>query len=214
MRTVTHRADTGTVVVAVAGPPGSGKSTLCEALAQRLGDALVLSMDHYQRMTALPIEDVERWLARGADHDELPVPRLAEHLAQLRAGQAVVDPSTGALLQPSRYIVFETHFGRAHATTGAHIDWLVWLDTPLDLALLRNLRGFLRPLLKDLTAEAMREELRWIDNYLVNYGGVVRRLLHLQAARVRPAADLVLPGDEPLQGAVDRVLALLGSRHR
>ena len=203
----------GTVrIIAVAGPPGSGKSTLCDALAQRLGDAVVVPMDHYQRMTSLPIEAVERWLERGADHDELPVPHLAEHLALLKAGQPVIDPRTGRTVAPRAHIVFETHFGRAHAGTGAYIDALVWLDTPLDVALLRNLRSFLQPLLQPgLAADALREELRWIDQYLVNHDAVVRRLLQLQAARVRAGADLVLAGGHA-QDMVDEVMAWLAGR--
>lgn len=192
-------------VIAVSGPPGSGKSTLAHALAARLDDASVLEMDHYERMTEMPIEEVARWVARGADHDEMPMPRLAEHLERLRQGQAVVDPSTGGTILPRRFLVFETHFGRAHASTGPLIDLLVWLDTPPDVALARNLRRFVAALGRPLPADSMREELRWIEGYLAGYESVIGDLVRLQAERVRPAADLVIARGTTLPDAVEQV---------
>ncbi len=198
-------------VIAVSGPPGSGKTTLSDALARRLGDASVLTMDHYQSMTRMPIEEVERWRARGADIDELPVGPLAEHLTSLKQGRNVVDPATGAAIASSPYIVFDTHFGRAHQATGAHIDLLVWLDTPADIALARNLRGFLRPLLRPCPPEQARDRLRWIDGYLDNYQAVVSGLLRMQAARIRPGADLLIPWNSATCDAVDQVCHFLAA---
>ena len=188
---------TPTRLIAIAGPPGSGKSTLARALVRRLGDAALVEMDDYQRMTELPIDAVADWLARGADHDELPVPLLGEHLAQLLGGSAVVVPATGHRIEPRRHIVLETHFGRAHRATGGFIDWLVWLDTPADVALARNLRGFLAPLRQPQPAQALAGRLAWIDGYLGHYIEVVARLLQLQRERVRPAADLCIVADAP-----------------
>jgi hypothetical protein len=195
-------------VIGVSGPPGSGKTTLVGALAQRLGDAAVLSMDHYQRMTELPIEDIARWAARGADLDELPMPHLADHLRLLKQGRSVVDPATGATIVPRRYILFETHFGRSHSGTGGQIDWLVWLDTPPDLALARNLRGFLKPLQPSMAVDSIHEELRWIEGYLANYEAVVSSLVRLQLARVRPRADQVIGPDLAVQDAAQEVCRL------
>ena len=194
-------------LIAIAGPPGSGKSTLARALVERLGDAALVEMDDYQRMTELPIDAMADWLARGADHDELPVPLLGEHLAQLLGGRAVTVPSTGRRIEPRRHIVLETHFGRAHRATGGFIDWLVWLDTPADLALARNLRGFLGPLRQPQPAHALSARIDWIDGYLGHYIDVVARLLRLQRERVRPAADLCIDAD-----ALPGALALQVSR--
>ena len=203
--------DTLTKVIAVTGPPGSGKTTLVEALARRLGDAAVLSMDHYQSMTRLPIEEIKRWFARGADLDELPVGALSEHLTSLKRGRSVVDPATRTAIAPARYVVFETHFGRAHSATGGLIDVLVWLDTPPDVALVRNLQGFLRPLLEPHPQEWMREKLHWIDGYLENYQTVIGGLVRMQSLRVRPGADLVIEPDVALPDAVEQVYRFLGT---
>lgn len=198
-------------MIAVAGPPGAGKSTLCQALAARLPAAGVLSMDSYQRMTEWPIEAVQRWADAGADHELLPMPLLADHLAQLQQGRPVVDPVSGQILGPWRHVVFETHLGRAHLGTGPMIDWLVWLDTSPDIALARNVRGYLRPCLQPGVA-GLVGELHWIDAYLANYARLVGGLVAVQAARVRPGADQAVRGDLSPTEAAQAVLVALAAR--
>jgi hypothetical protein len=150
-------------------------------------------------------------MAQGADHDELPVPLLAEHLAQLRAGKAVDHPVTGASVLPRRHIVFETHFGRVHRATGSAIDLLLWIDTPPDVALARNLRSFLAPLAGLRDAAALHAEIGWIEGYLAHYEAVVARLLALQAQRVRPGADLVVgSGGAGIDQALEAIRAAAG----
>lgn len=201
------------LVIAVAGPPGAGKSTLAAALALELGEASLLAMDRYQQMTEAPIEEVARWAERGADYDELPVPWLAEHLAALRRGETIVDPASGAPIAPGRYIVFETHFGRAHRATGPLIDLLLWLDTPPDVALARNLRAFIGPMLQPAArAEALADGLGWIDDYLANYLCVVQRLVRLQAERVRPGADLFVAVGTGVQAVATELRRLIAQR--
>lgn len=169
-------------VVAVAGPTGGGKSALVHALVERLGDACAVHMDDYERMTREPLERVARWAERGADFDELDIAGLAERLRALKAGAA------------AKYVVFETQFGRAHRATGALIDLLVWIDVPLEIALARKLRAFAAEALGERREGAARERLQWLDGYLAGYLALVRRLLVIQAEKVRPQADLVLDG--------------------
>lgn len=197
-------------VLAVAGPPGSGKTTLSHALSQDLGGAPVLAYDAYEEVTRWPPEQVAAWLARGAPFDAVPVPGLAEDLARLRRGEPVPDRERGGLLRPSRrgsgrpVIVLDTLLGRAHPGTAAQIDHLVWLDLPLDVALARKLRSF--------TAEARRDPsaaaglLGALDAYLGRYDTLLHPTYALQRERVRPAADRIL-GD----GTVAEHLAAIRS---
>lgn len=196
-------------VVAVAGVPGSGKSTFCAALVRALGDAVSLAIDDYEQMTAMDMDQLARWAADGADVDTLPLPQLAEDLAALRAGHPVRHPISGAWMPPRRTVVFETQFGRTHRATRSSIDTLVWLDLPPDAALARNLRRFLAPLLATPSPDA--DEVRWIDSYLDQYLGPVGPLVRWQAEHVRPGADLVLDATLTTPQLVDCLLQHLGA---
>lgn len=181
-------------VVAVAGPVGAGKSTLVAGLADVLGSTATIHFDHYERMTEQPIEAIRRWAQSGADPDAMPVPGLAEALQSLKSGRPVVDPATQKEIAPAKFILFETQFGRRHAATGRAIDFLIWIDTPLDVALARKLRQFtgaagLR------SQDESRAFLQWLEGYLDNYLGLVGGLLRRQRDTVGAGADMMVDGE-------------------
>jgi uridine kinase len=178
-------------VIAVAAPVGGGKSTLVRGLAARLPSASAIHLDHYERFTQRPVEEMRRWLREGADPDALAIPGLAEDLAALKRGLSVADPVTGNTITPGRYLVLETQFGRRHAATGRQIDFLVWIDTPLDLALARKLR--------QLAADVDERDaafVPWLRGYLQSYEELVSESLRVQRDSVRAQADLIVDGTQ------------------
>jgi uridine kinase len=180
-------------VIGIAGPVGAGKSTLAGGLAIELADAAIVRFDHYEQVTEQPIETIRDWMRAGADLDAVEIPQLAAALGSLKAGCAVVDPVTGRSIPPARYILFETQFGRRHSATGQYIDLMVWIDTPLDLALARKVRQFAASL-DGADAGAARTFAPWLRGYLDNYLGVVGDLLRIQRETVGAGADLVVDG--------------------
>lgn len=169
-------------VIAVAAPVGGGKSSLTDALAALLGDAPVLRFDDYQQATRQSVEELEAWLAAGADFNTLHAPGLVEQLDRLRS-----DAGQG------EWLVFEMPLGRAYRATAGAIDMLVWLDVPLDVALARKLRE-LAASARSAPLEDARAALQWIDDYLGHYIATVRKVLQAQRERVAPMADVVLDG--------------------
>jgi len=184
-------------VIAVAASVGGGKSSLTTALAQALGDAPVLRFDDYQTATRQSVDELEAWLAAGADFDALQAPGLADEMARLRGG-----PEQGG------WLVFEMPLGRAYRETAAAIDLLVWLDVPLDVALARKLRELAHAASSEPQADA-RDALHWIDDYLGHYLTTVRKVLDVQRTRVPAAADIVLDGCAATGELVRQVLERL-----
>jgi uridine kinase len=49
----------------------------------------------------------------------------------------VTSPVNGVTVAPAKYIIFEGPLGRVHQKTGQSIDYLVFIDTPLEVGLAR-----------------------------------------------------------------------------
>ena len=185
-----------TFIVAVAAPIGGGKTALVKGLAQALNGASTLHFDDYELATQKSPEELARWLAAGADFNELRVPGLLSALQALKRGEPVSDPGGGQAILPGDYLILEMPLGRAYAETAGLIDAVIWLDIPLDVALARKLREFTAQALAD-ESEEPRAFLGWLDAYLDQYTGQVRAILQLQRQRVAADADIVLDGLQP-----------------
>ena len=177
-------------IIAVAGPPGSGKSTLCQLAAERLG-ASVIQFDGFEIATAAEADMLKAWNEADGDFSAFNAPGLPQALADLRAGKPIVEPNSGWRVAPAQTILFEAPLGRRHAPTAAFIDKLVWINLDLDLALARNIRAF--------ADEAADEPgfSAWLAEYLENYLEVVRVTLVRQRELVAPEADMTIDGGRP-----------------
>lgn len=180
-----------TCLVAVAAPIGGGKSALVRGLAKALDGASTIHFDDYEVATQKSPAELARWIADGADFNSLRAPGFADALRALKRGESAADPAGGEPVRPGEFVVLEMPLGRAYAATAELIDILVWVDTPLDVALARNIRA--------MAAEAAiagdaQDFLRWLDAYLGHYPDQLRTILQLQKIRVAAAADIVLDG--------------------
>jgi hypothetical protein len=178
------------VVIAIAAPPGGGKTTLVRRLAARLS-APALYYDDYEQITRRSPAEVEAWLDRGAPADEVPLPGFAEALAALKGSGA-------------RHIILDFLLARAHGPTAGEIDFLIWIETPLDIALARTL-GEQVALARAGPMSA--GFLDWLAAYLDSYARVMHRGYLLQRSTVRPKADLILDGLSPPGEVAERAFA-------
>lgn len=133
-------------IVAIAGAPASGKSTLAEGLASDLPGAAVLPMDgfHYDdavldqwglrpRKGSPPTFDVDglaHMLARLAADDGRPVavPVFDRKLEISRAGARIIGPDVRLILCEGNYLLLDDP---AWAPLSPHFDLTVMLETPL-----------------------------------------------------------------------------------
>jgi uridine kinase len=167
--------------ISVAAPPGGGKTTLSRMISAKLHNAPVLHYDDYEELTRRMPDEIEAWLDRGARLDEIPVPGFAEKLADLKASGAP-------------FVVVDGPLGRAHPSTAAAIDFLIFVDTPLDIALARIVREQARLAARAPEPGTARNFAVWLEGYLDNYTRFMRRSYTVQRTTVMPQADLVLDG--------------------
>jgi len=97
---VKKAAHEGQLIVAIAGPPAAGKSTLTDALEGHLGNAAILSMDGYHLDNSI-LADRNLSDRKGAP-ETFDVAGLAHLLDRLRSGQDVLAPSFDRDLDLSR----------------------------------------------------------------------------------------------------------------
>lgn len=201
------------IVIAIAAPPGAGKTALAHALAAQLPGALALEHDHYEAFTSRSPQEVEAWLDAGGDYASIDVSALMADLETLKAGGEILDRATGRPGRAARFIVVETPFGRAHPAMRPHIDFLVWVETPADLALARRLSEFVTAAGRDPSPENLRQFVGWLDGYLHHYTTIVRRAMAAQLKRVAPGADLALVDkDTDVARQVSTVMQALTAR--
>jgi uridine kinase len=195
-------------VIAIAAPIGGGKTALTNALAMALGNAPTIYFDHYERATESSITDLQEWMKKGADFNEIMAPNLSKDLATLKRGECITDPLTHAEIKPGKYIIFEAPLGREQRDTAQLIDLLVWVEVPLDVALARKVRE-----LAGKNIGNSHNFLLWLDGYLKNYLEVVRHVLLLQKQKVRVNADLVIDGEVRLENMVRQIIDRIASRY-
>ena len=186
-------------IIAIAAPPGGGKTTLSGLLSARLGGRPVLHFDDYEVLTKRAPAEVEAWLDRGAPLEEIAAPGFAVGLADLLASGA-------------RHILVDGPLGRAYPPTANLIDLVIYIDTPLDLALARVMRGQAAHAARAPDPGAPRNFAQWLEAYLENYQGFIRRSYAMQREVVLPGADVVLDGALPMERLVDLALDAINGR--
>jgi len=168
--------------VGICGGTGSGKTTLAQALAARLGEGrcLLLSQDdYYHDLSHLSVEERGR---RNFDHPSaVDFDMLADHLGQLASGSPIDAPQYDfrshsrerpfRLLAPRQYIILEGILLFADQRVRDRLSLRIFLDIPADLRLARRI-------LRDT-----RERGRKADEVIHQYLGAVRPM---HVAHVQP----------------------------
>ena len=172
-----------------------------------IGDAVGLHFDDYDDTNVHP-DDLQRWFADGADYDAYQTPVFSRHLQALKAGQSIRYPVEGILVGPSRYVVADAPLGRAHSESGQFIDLMVYIDTPLDIAMARRI---LRDI--ELGAPSTADDtLKRVKGELSGYEGGARPIYENFQERMRAVADLIVDGTLSIDLIVERIRYEMRSR--
>jgi uridine kinase len=196
-------------VIAVSSVSGGGKSTVVRKLVDLLDDAVAIHFDDYETPETYP-QNPAVLLERGTDFNVIKSPLLAQHLQALRRGEAVVSPAAGGVVAPARYIVYAGPLGRAQHETGQYIDYLVFIDTPLDVGLARRLsRTVVNYDVENMSREELQRALASLGRWAEDYCLWMRRGYMLQRELVRPGSDLILDGEQPAEALAQAIVQAL-----
>ncbi len=181
-------------VVGISSVSGGGKTATTKKLASLLQNAVTLHFDDYDDTNKHP-ENLQTWLKEGANYNVWETPVLTRDLQTFKASSPITAPRDGSQILP-RFIVFDAPLGRAHFDTGRFIDFMVFIDTPLDVAMARRL------LRDDYSIESLKESL---SSYL--NGG---RTIYLQfVQQIKEKSDLILDGCLSVDDLAEAIYARL-----
>lgn len=181
-----------TCVVAVIGASGSGKTRLVKTLVSSSARFTVLRVDDYYRV--LDHLDFASRDRVNFDHpDAIEFERLAVDLTALRAGKAIAAPiydfsrhtraSATRTVNSADIIVLEGVLAMADLATRALVDYLVFVNSSLDICLARRIA-------RD-AAERGRSEASVIDFWESRAMPMFEQFV----APWREEADLVVSGE-------------------
>ena len=194
------------LVIGIAGGSGSGKTTVAQAILQRVGSDHIAFLQHdsyYKDLSGLPPAQRDEV---NFDHpNSLETELLIEHIAALRAGAAVevpiydfsTDSRTGQTftVRPQRVIIVEGILIFTEAALREMFDLKIFVDTDADVRLIRRLE-------RDL-----KERHRTVESVIRQYQLTVRPM-HLEF--VEPSkryADVIIPEGGFNTAAMDMVVA-------
>jgi len=180
----------------------SGKSTLVHALAQHWLGSPILAFDEYAQHATWP-SNMQKWLQDGADPEQVSNRRLHDDLAALIDGREALHPLTGITLAPAPLVLLEDPFGRTRPDIAAWIDYVLFIDIPTDVSIIRLVQ---RTLALSATrssrtaaatsdaraAERIDEVLQWLNHYLAHRDMYTSPQL---IEPIRDSSDVVLSGD-------------------
>jgi len=192
MQDTEHSANRHSLVIAVAGGTGSGKTTISRAILDFVGKERIAYLQHdsyYRDLSHLPLE--ERRLCNFDHPDALEDSLLLEHLRRLMSGQAVEVPvydfahyvrlPQTVHMDPKPVILVEGILILANAELRRLMDVKIYVDTDADIRFIRRLE-------RDIT-----ERGRSLQSVITQYLATVRPM-HLEF--VEPSkryADIIVP---------------------
>lgn len=198
------------VIIGVAGGTASGKTTVVEAVLERVGYERITVIPHdayYRDMSHLSFEERKRL---NFDHpNSLETELLIEHLKQLRQGEPVEIPvydftahrrlDKTQRVEPEPVIVVEGILVFAELELREMMDVRIYVDTDADLRFIRRLQ------------RDVEERGRTVESVIDQYLETVRPM-HLEF--VEPSkryADIIIPEGGFNEVALDLVAARIAS---
>lgn len=194
------------IIIGIAGASASGKSLLAHTIVKELGSeqvAIISEDSYYKDNSTLPLE---KRAQVNYDHpDAFNHSLLIEHLKQLHAGNSVEIPiynhtqhireKQTRRVGPHSIIVLEGILLFAELTLRERMDIRIYMDTPLDICLIRRIK-------RDVV-----ERGRVLESVLTQYQATVRLMYSQFIEPSKHYADIIIPHGGENRIAIDMIKA-------
>lgn len=196
------------IVIAISSISGGGKSVVVNQLDGMLEDSIAIHFDDYETPDTYPKNPLDL-MKNGVDFNVIKSPLLAQHLHALKTGNSVTTPR-GEVLSPTRFIIYEGPLGYAQHETGQFIDFLVFIDTPLDVGLARRFsRSIATSHNEELSQEQLVHLIKSLKSFADDYVLWVRKAYVAQREIIRPGSDLILDWDQSPEALAQVIIQAL-----
>ncbi|MGE6753715.1 hypothetical protein ACQKFO_09715 [Rossellomorea sp. NPDC071047] len=169
------------MVIAIAGVSGGGKTTIASCLKEKLPNSKTLYFDNYDFDGP---DDIIEWIENGCNPNDWDLSPLIRDIKKLHT-------------EHLDYIILDFPFAYLHSKTSKLIDFAVFIETPLDIALARRIT-------RDFKEGSAKDILQELDNYITR--GRQGYLAMLDTTK--PNSDLVVDGTL----SISEVAAIIAQR--
>ena len=167
-------------VIAISSVTGGGKTTTINALMDRLPNAMALYFDDYGFDENV---DYGKWLAGGGDYNEWDLTALKNDLLEM-----IENPHID-------YILLDYPFAYKNNQIKPYIDFAVYINTPLDVALVRQI-------LRDM-GNADGDDIR---GYISSYVKYARPAFQYMLDTIPDNSDLIVDGIRSVDEIMKEIL--------
>ena len=186
-------------VISISGLSGSGKTSITNALRERLVNVAVISFDDYGDSVYLD-RDINDW-SEDSNDDEWHTEPIAADVERL-------------LNEQLDYIVLDYPFGYGNRLVGQYINLAVYIDIPLDVALARRIiRDYTSRAVNTNVADVEEVSLTGLDKELRFYLSCSRSTYARMPEMQKPLSDLIVDGTKTPEEIADEILTFINTRN-
>jgi uridine kinase len=169
------------VVIAIAAVSGGGKTTVVNELKNRLTSSKAIHFDDYDFEEGP--EDYFEWVQSGADYNAWNIEKLAKDVDLLLSEENL------------DYILLDYPFAYKNDRVTPYIDYAIFIDTPLDIAMARRI---LRELINQ-PSSLLKDDL---DCYLS-----CGRIAYLEMLNtIKPNSDFIVDGSLSVDEITNQII--------
>ena len=173
-------------IIAFAAVTAGGKTTIVNEIKKKLRNTESLHFDDYSFKGE--VEDFYAWVMNGADYNVWDLSPFINDILEIK-NNGNCD-----------YLLLDYPFAYCHKELSKYIDCAVFIDTPLDITLVRRI-------LRDMN-KATAEEIRYDMNMYLKYA----RVAYVQMLKdILPSSDYVIDGTKELDEKVKEILNIISA---